>query len=142
MKSKDWEYCDCPICGIVDAVEVFDDINSKKYIERCQECNYVMDKRYYDLGEGYILLMHVNEAIEKGLSCRDCKEDLTAEWEKEAGICAGCIQEGVEIKTEEEMKNEAIAKVCHEVNRAYCKALGDESQLPFWGKVLNGDIFE
>ena len=24
-----------------------------------------------------------------------------------------------------------IARVCHEVNRAYCKALGDESQLPW-----------
>lgn len=26
---------------------------------------------------------------------------------------------------------EEIAKVCHEVNRAYCKALGDDSQLPW-----------
>ena len=29
------------------------------------------------------------------------------------------------------MQTEQIAKVCHEVNRAYCKALGDESQLPW-----------
>ena len=26
---------------------------------------------------------------------------------------------------------EEIAKVCHEANRAYCKALGDDSQLPW-----------
>ena len=26
---------------------------------------------------------------------------------------------------------EAIAKVAHEVNRAYCKAIGDDSQLPW-----------
>jgi len=31
----------------------------------------------------------------------------------------------------EEVNVEAIAKVCHEVNRWYCKALGDESQ-PEW----------
>jgi len=29
------------------------------------------------------------------------------------------------------MKNEDIARVCHEVNRAYCMALGDDSQLPW-----------
>jgi len=29
------------------------------------------------------------------------------------------------------MNTEAIARVCHEVNRAYCKALGDTSQ-PDW----------
>ncbi len=32
------------------------------------------------------------------------------------------------------MKIPAIARVCHEVNRAYCQALGDDSQLP-WGKA-------
>jgi hypothetical protein len=26
---------------------------------------------------------------------------------------------------------EAIARVCHETNRAYCRTLGDESQLPW-----------
>lgn len=29
------------------------------------------------------------------------------------------------------MTNEAIARVCHEVNRAYCASLGDHSQ-PAW----------
>jgi len=29
------------------------------------------------------------------------------------------------------MTNEKIARVCHEVNRAYCQALGDHSQ-PTW----------
>lgn len=29
------------------------------------------------------------------------------------------------------MNNEAIARVCHEVNRAYCQSLGDDSQ-PMW----------
>ena len=29
------------------------------------------------------------------------------------------------------MKPEQIARVCHEVNRAYCRAIGDESQ-PAW----------
>lgn len=29
------------------------------------------------------------------------------------------------------VKIEAIAKVCHEVNRAYCEALGDISQVPW-----------
>lgn len=29
------------------------------------------------------------------------------------------------------MKTEEIARVCHEVNRAYCQALGDNSQLPW-----------
>lgn len=27
--------------------------------------------------------------------------------------------------------NEAIARICHEANRAYCAALGDHSQLPW-----------
>lgn len=27
--------------------------------------------------------------------------------------------------------NEAIAQVCHEANRAYCKTIGDDSQLPW-----------
>ncbi len=29
------------------------------------------------------------------------------------------------------MKVEEIARVCHEVNRAYCQALGDDSQRPW-----------
>lgn len=29
------------------------------------------------------------------------------------------------------MTNEQIARVCHEVNRAYCHALGDGTQLPW-----------
>jgi hypothetical protein len=29
------------------------------------------------------------------------------------------------------MTNEQIARVCHEVNRAYCQALGDYSQVPW-----------
>jgi hypothetical protein len=29
------------------------------------------------------------------------------------------------------MEQEKIARVCHEVNRAYCQALGDDSQLPW-----------
>lgn len=29
------------------------------------------------------------------------------------------------------MKPEEIARVCHEVNRAYCQALGDDSQPPW-----------
>ena len=29
------------------------------------------------------------------------------------------------------MENERIARVCHEVNRAYCEAMGDESQVPW-----------
>jgi hypothetical protein len=28
-------------------------------------------------------------------------------------------------------KMDAIARVCHEVNRAYCEALGDTSQVPY-----------
>ena len=32
------------------------------------------------------------------------------------------------------MKPEAIAKVCHEVNRAYCQSLGDSSQ-PEWDEA-------
>lgn len=43
---------------------------------------------------------------------------------------------------------EEIAKVCHEVNRGYCKALGDDSQLPWdeapqWAKTsaINGVRF-
>jgi hypothetical protein len=43
------------------------------------------------------------------------------------------------------MKKEDIARVCHEVNRAYCISLGDKSQVvweeaPEWQKVsiLNG----
>jgi len=42
-------------------------------------------------------------------------------------------------------KREEVAKVCHEVNRAYCQALGDNSQPPWdeapeWMKTsaLNG----
>lgn len=38
------------------------------------------------------------------------------------------------------MKREEIARVCHEVNRAYCEAIGDMSQPPWatapeWQKV-------
>jgi hypothetical protein len=29
------------------------------------------------------------------------------------------------------MKPIEVAKICHEVNRAYCKALGDNSQVPW-----------
>lgn len=29
------------------------------------------------------------------------------------------------------MKPEQIARVCHEANRAYCEAIGDQSQLPW-----------
>lgn len=29
---------------------------------------------------------------------------------------------------------EMIAKICHEANRAYCQALGDNSQVP-WGEA-------
>jgi len=29
------------------------------------------------------------------------------------------------------MKNEDIAKVAHEINRAYCNAIGDNTQLPW-----------
>lgn len=43
------------------------------------------------------------------------------------------------------MKTEEIARVCHEVNRAYCSALGDDSQLawedaPNWQRrsAING----
>ena len=32
------------------------------------------------------------------------------------------------------MQTETIAKVAHEINRAYCEALGDHSQLP-WGNA-------
>lgn len=32
------------------------------------------------------------------------------------------------------MKIEEIAEVCHEINRAYCQALGDNSQ-PIWGEA-------
>lgn len=32
------------------------------------------------------------------------------------------------------MDHEIIARTCHEANRAYCKALGDDSQLP-WEKA-------
>lgn len=46
------------------------------------------------------------------------------------------------------MLRENIAKVAHEVNRAYCQALGDKSQLPWdeapeWQKesALNGVTF-
>lgn len=46
------------------------------------------------------------------------------------------------------MKPEEIARVCHEVNRAYCQALGDQSQKPWeeapdWQvkSAINGVIF-
>ncbi len=46
------------------------------------------------------------------------------------------------------MKEHEIAQVCHEVNRAYCEALGDTSQLPWenapeWQRVsaVNGVRF-
>lgn len=46
------------------------------------------------------------------------------------------------------MKNEDIAKVCHEANRAYCETLGDNSQLlwndaPEWQRqsAINGVAF-
>lgn len=46
------------------------------------------------------------------------------------------------------LSNEAIARVCHEVNRAYCASIGDHSQLrwedaPDWQKqsAVNGVSF-
>jgi len=46
------------------------------------------------------------------------------------------------------MTNEQIARVCHEVNRAYCNAIGDTSQLPWddapdWQRTsaVNGVVF-
>jgi hypothetical protein len=46
------------------------------------------------------------------------------------------------------MSPEQIARVCHEVNRAYCQALGDSSQLPWeiapqWQRdsAINGVAF-
>jgi hypothetical protein len=46
------------------------------------------------------------------------------------------------------MKIEQIAELCHEVNRAYCRSIGDESQLPWseapeWQKcsAINGVKF-
>ena len=46
------------------------------------------------------------------------------------------------------MTNEQIARICHEVNRAYCEALGDTSQprwedAPEWQRnsALNGVTF-
>ncbi|WP_110930671.1 RyR domain-containing protein [Paenibacillus bouchesdurhonensis] len=33
------------------------------------------------------------------------------------------------------MKNEQIARICHEVNRAYCSSIGDASQ-PNWEDAL------
>lgn len=43
---------------------------------------------------------------------------------------------------------EAIAKVAHEINRAYCRALGDDSQMPWhdapdWQResAINGVMF-
>lgn len=43
---------------------------------------------------------------------------------------------------------ERVARICHEVNRAYCESLGDESQLPWdkapgWQKAsaLSGVVF-
>jgi hypothetical protein len=46
------------------------------------------------------------------------------------------------------MKVEQIAKICHEVNRAYCKGIGDDSQpswedAPDWQKqsAINGVSF-
>ena len=35
------------------------------------------------------------------------------------------------MEEQQRMKNEQIARVCHEVNRAYCESLGDMSQ-PAW----------
>lgn len=31
-----------------------------------------------------------------------------------------------------ELAIEAISEACHELNRQYCKAIGDQSQLPWW----------
>lgn len=46
------------------------------------------------------------------------------------------------------MRLDVIAKVCHEANRAYCRAMGDQSQLPWeeapeWQKksAMNGVEF-
>lgn len=37
------------------------------------------------------------------------------------------------------MKDEAIARICHEANRAYCKGLGDDSQ-PRWEEAPRWQI--
>ena len=47
------------------------------------------------------------------------------------------------------MKTEDIARLCHEFNRAYCRTLGDGSQLPWeeapdWQRqsAINGVVFQ
>ena len=37
------------------------------------------------------------------------------------------------------MTEQEIARVCHEVNRAYCQAIGDNSQ-PTWEDARNGSV--
>lgn len=55
---------------------------------------------------------------------------------------------GIKQRKENIMDIEKIAKVCHEVNRAYCVSIGDDSQLPWekspqWQKdsAINGVKF-
>jgi len=38
-----------------------------------------------------------------------------------------------------DITKERIAKVCHEVNRAYCAGIGDNSQVP-WETLQNGSV--
>jgi len=56
--------------------------------------------------------------------------DGFASWSPSAAFEAGytLVEEG---DNPDFAKMNTIARVCHEVNRAYCQALGDDSQLPW-----------
>ena len=59
---------------------------------------------------------------------RPCGHHCNCSWTQD--VCCWCGETFGEQK-ETDMKIEAIAKVCHEANRAYCQTIGDNSQ-PSW----------
>ena len=91
--------------------------------EKARNIHYEEVKRLTALVEEveYASLVHLFDEFDNHMR----KECESCNWLKRAG-------EITETKKEERMDIAfRIAEVCHEVNRAYCQALGDDSQVPW-----------
>lgn len=69
---------------------------------------------------------HAKEAMRRRIATID---QFTADDDEEAGDLAAELRAGAEIFGDG--ADEITARVCHEVNRAYCEAIGDLSQKPW-----------
>jgi hypothetical protein len=67
-------YYDCPKCGKKNGVEVYNAPSCLMYYERCEHCDYRVNKNYYETDEHTISMMTDEEADKQGYRCKLCKE--------------------------------------------------------------------